>query len=230
MYEEVDVIGRNYEYSQAAPCASRIPAGPVVQYFCDLDTTISSTITFPPTPTSLGYNNYITLTGSDTSKMTDMVNVVEAGGIRFVSGFVGTGPWTTASSTTSRYGGYWSGGDDSSSSSYDSPSEIHAASVRKKTTKIAVGAAVPVGVALLAALILFCKKRGKKAKTTPPLLSSVQSPAPLVGVGEVGAQPYLAPTNVTQPPAYGNEKQEPIVGVSDRTSQLAQLEADNVRV
>jgi hypothetical protein len=133
-------------------CQSEIPAGPSVQYFCDLGTAIPATVTFP------GRGEYPTwgnLTGLNTGTITQIQRTASARAITYISG-----PVTTALSTPSSR-------PDIAPTSGTQLSQA-------KIVAIAVGVAVPVAFGILVALILCWNKRRNAAKK--PRVDMVQNP------------------------------------------------------
>lgn len=165
-----------------------------------------------------------TIIDSDTSTIeTQVVNYIEGGAIVYVSGFVGTGPWTTTTSSSRLFVGGGSGGSGGGGSGGGGGISVDAARVRGKTMKIAVGVAVPVGLALLAALLLCCRKR----KTKPQNTDTAHPNGP-----NMYAKPQMSAYGgqFGNPPGESTNLQEPIVGEDERAARLAQLEADKARV
>jgi hypothetical protein len=124
-----------------------------VQYTCDLDTTVPITVPFTGTELRVVYTT--NTQAFPTVMFVEQVAVADE--IRYVLGSVGTGPWPTATSTSLFH---YNGPTDTGAGS-NSVEDAESVSLRKRTTKIAVGVAVPIAVSLLAALWFLCRRRTK---------------------------------------------------------------------
>jgi hypothetical protein len=178
-------------------CQSEIPAGPSVQYFCDLGTAIPATVIFPGRGEYPSWGN---LTGLNTGTITQIQRTASARAITYISG-----PVTTALSTPSSR-------PDVATTSGTQLSEA-------KIVAIAVGVAIPVAFGILVALILCWSKRSNAAKrsrvdmvqkpnvnatapigTSAPAARSHEMPAAF-GAGNIYSSPPM-PATSELPVAY----------------------------
>jgi hypothetical protein len=223
-------------------CKSVIPSTSPVYFSCDLDTTVSVTLSSFNTDFRYGI---ITGTGSATTRVD---NTAQARALTYISGVVGSGPWPTSTSATRRYASTGSGSSSSSSS------DIEGGKVRAKTVRIAVGVAVPVFTAILAVFVACCRRKVKnkdrEMMAAPPIPVLTQNtglvtPAPdssQVLANFFGRQTHSSPPQTHLPPPYlagseavherpsGQAMVGQTGGADERTRHLSVLETEQMRI